>query len=58
MDSFKVSKCPECMSDNIETIPVEDHEKYNISINKIRGVDVEFSDDRSNISSPTIGSRR
>jgi hypothetical protein len=34
------------MADNIEVIPVEDYEKYNISVNKIRGIDVEFSDDR------------
>ena len=46
MDSYKFSKCPNCMADNIEVIPVEDYEKYNISVNKIRGIDVEFSDDR------------
>jgi len=34
------------MAHNIEIIPVEDYEKYSISINKIRGIDVEFSDDR------------
>jgi hypothetical protein len=33
------------MADNIEIIPVEDYEKYSISINKIRGIEVEFSDD-------------
>jgi hypothetical protein len=43
---YTFSKCPNCMADNIEVIPVEDYEKYNISVNKIRGIDVEFSDDK------------
>jgi hypothetical protein len=34
------------MADNIEVIPVEDYKKYNISVNKIRGIEVEFSDGR------------
>jgi hypothetical protein len=34
------------MSDKIELGPVEDYEKYSISINKLRGIDVEFSDER------------
>ena len=46
MDSYTFSKCPNCMADNIEVIPVEDYERYNISVNKIRGIDVEFSDDK------------
>ena len=45
LDSYTFSKCPKCMSDNIEIIPVEDYEKYSFNINK-RGIDVEFSDDR------------
>ena len=32
------------MADNIEVIPVEDYEKYSLSVNKIRGIDVKFSD--------------
>lgn len=32
MDSYTFSKCPRCMADNIEVIPVEDYEKYNISV--------------------------
>jgi Zn finger protein HypA/HybF involved in hydrogenase expression len=47
MDSYKFSKCPKCRADNIEIIPVEDCEKYGFNINKIRGIDVEFSDDRA-----------
>jgi hypothetical protein len=35
------------MSGNIEIIPVEDYEKYSLNINKIRGIDVEFSDDKT-----------
>ena len=47
MDSHTFPRCPKCTSDNIEVIPVEDHEKYSFNINKIRGIDVEFSDDRA-----------
>jgi hypothetical protein len=57
-DSYSFFKCPVCMSDKIEVIPVEDYEKYSIIINKIRGLDVEFSDDKVNTSSPTTGSTR
>jgi hypothetical protein len=35
------------MSDNIEVIPVEDHERYSFNINKIRGIEVEFSNERT-----------
>ena len=45
-DSYTFSKCPKCMVDNIEIIPVEDYEKYSFNINKIRGIEVEFSDAR------------
>jgi hypothetical protein len=34
------------MSDNIEKIPVDDYEKYSINVDKIRGIEVEFSDER------------
>jgi hypothetical protein len=34
------------MTDRIDVIPVEDYEKYSLNINKTRGIDVEFSDDR------------
>ncbi|HYZ60478.1 MAG TPA: hypothetical protein VE544_12545 [Nitrososphaeraceae archaeon] len=47
IDSYAFSKCPKCMSDNIEIVPVEDYEKYSLDINRMRGVDVEFSDDRT-----------
>ena len=47
MDSHTFVKCPKCMADNIKIIPVQDYEKYSISINNIRGIDVEFSDDRA-----------
>jgi Zn finger protein HypA/HybF involved in hydrogenase expression len=46
-DSHIFFKCPKCMGDNIEIISVQDYEKYSISISKIRGIDVEFSDDRA-----------
>ena len=45
MDSHTFVKCPNCITDNIEIVPVQDYEKYSISINKIGGVGVEFSDD-------------
>jgi hypothetical protein len=35
------------MSDNIEKIPVDDYEKYSINVDKIRGIEVEFSDERT-----------
>jgi hypothetical protein len=46
MDSYLFSACPKCMSDNIEVIPVEDFERYSFNINKIRGIDIEFNDER------------
>ncbi len=46
-DSYRFSQYPRCMADNIEVILVEDHEKYSISIDKVRGFDVEFSEDRT-----------
>jgi hypothetical protein len=46
MDSYIFSRCPRCTADNIEKIPVEDYEKYSFNINKIRGIEVEFGDDR------------
>ena len=47
MDSHTFSKCPKCLADNIELISVEDHERYNFNINKIGGIEVEFSDERA-----------
>ena len=35
------------MADNIEVIPVGDYEKYTLNIHKDRGIDVEFSDDKT-----------
>ena len=35
------------MAENIEVIPVEDYEKYVLNIHKVRGIDVEFSDDKT-----------
>lgn len=46
-DSYTFYKCPNCMSDNIEVIPVGDYEKYILNIRKERGIDVEFSDDKN-----------
>ena len=36
-----------CMADNMEVIPVEDYEKYILHIPEDRGIDVEFSDDKT-----------
>ena len=46
-DSYTFSKCPMCMADNIEVIPVEDYEKYILNVQEDRGIDVEFSDDKT-----------
>ena len=46
MDSYAFYNCPKCLTDNIEVNPVEDYEKYSFNINKMRGIDVEFSNDR------------
>ena len=37
MDSHTFPRCPKRTSGNIEVIPVDDHEKFNI--NKIRGIE-------------------
>ncbi len=38
MDSYTFFKCPKCMADNIEVIPVGDYENYSFNINKIRRI--------------------
>jgi hypothetical protein len=35
------------MADNVEVIPVEDYEKFSLNIDRVRGINVEFSDDRT-----------
>ena len=45
IDSYTFIKCPNCMTDNIEVIPVSDYENYILNIHKDRGIDVEFSND-------------
>lgn len=45
-DIYKFSRCPECNGNSIETIPVDDNEKYSLSIDKRRGIDNEFEIDR------------
>ena len=47
MDSYTFSKCPMCMADNIEVIPVEDYEKYILNVQEDRGIDIEFTDDKT-----------
>lgn len=47
MDSYTFSKCPKCMADNMEVIPVEDCENYILNIHKDRGIDVKFSNDKT-----------
>ena len=42
MDSYIFSKCPMCMADNMEVIPVEDYEKYILNVQEDRGIDVEL----------------
>ena len=34
--------CPECNGNTIETIPVDDNEKYSLSIDKRRGIDIDL----------------
>jgi hypothetical protein len=35
------------MADNMEVIPVEDYEKYILNVQEDRGIDVEFSNDKT-----------
>ena len=46
-DSYTFSQCPRCMTNNVEVIPVEDYEKYSLNIDRVRGLNIEFSDDRT-----------
>ena len=45
-DTYKFSRCPECNADTIETIPVDNNEKYRLSFDKRRGIDIEFETDK------------
>jgi len=45
-DTYKFSRCPECNADTIETIPVDNNEKYRLSFDKWRGIDIEFESDK------------
>lgn len=45
-DTYKFSRCPECNGNSIETIPVDDNEKYSLSIDKRRGIDIKFEIDK------------
>lgn len=45
-DTYKFSRCPECNGNTIETIPVDDNEKYCLSTNKRRGIEIEFEIDK------------
>ena len=54
IDSYTFTNCPKCMADNIEVIPLEDYEKYILLIQEDRGIDVEFSNDKTIIYTSTI----
>jgi Zn finger protein HypA/HybF involved in hydrogenase expression len=46
-DAYIFSQCPQCGGDNIEIIPVDNNEKYSLNIDKGRGIDIEFRDNRT-----------
>ena len=39
------NRCPVCASDTIESIPVNDHERYAVMFKGNRGFEIEFQDD-------------
>ena len=39
------STCPVCGNNVIETIPVNDHEKYDVKMKERTGFEIEFSND-------------
>jgi hypothetical protein len=47
-DTYKFSRHLECNGNTIETIPVDDNEKYSLSIDKRWGTDIEFEIDKDN----------
>jgi hypothetical protein len=40
------SICPVCRKTELEVTPVDDFESYLLNIDKRRGLDIEFSDER------------
>lgn len=44
---LQFSRCPECNGNTIETIPVDDNEKYCLSTNKRQGIEIEFEIDKA-----------
>ena len=41
-DTSNFSRCPQCHRNTIETIPVDDNERCSLSIDKRRGLEIEF----------------
>jgi hypothetical protein len=39
--------CPICRNENLEVIPVEDYESYKIQIDSKRGVEIDFTREKS-----------
>ncbi|HEY6669148.1 MAG TPA: hypothetical protein VI033_08350 [Candidatus Nitrosopolaris sp.] len=39
--------CPICRNENLEVIPVEDYESYKIHIDSKRGVEIDFTREKS-----------
>jgi hypothetical protein len=42
---FKI--CPLCRNENLEVIPVEDYESYKMDIDSKRGIEIEFTREKS-----------
>jgi hypothetical protein len=42
---FKI--CPICRNENLEVVPVEDHESYKMNIDSKRGIGIDFTKEKS-----------
>ena len=42
---FKI--CPICRNENLEVVPVEDHESYKMNIDSKRGIEIDFTKEKS-----------
>lgn len=43
-NGFKI--CPICRNENLEVVPVEDHESYTMNIDSKRGIEIDFTKEK------------
>lgn len=43
-NGFKI--CPICRNENLEVVPVEDHESYKMNIDSKRGIEIDFTKEK------------